>query len=70
MDVGDEEEQHKAIELTNGKTIADREISVKIAVDAKHIDEAVEKAEGTENPAHPTIGGTAAFPIVPVQTTE
>jgi len=66
VDVGDEAEQQKAIGLTDGKTIADREISVKVAVDAKHIDEAVDNAEGTENPENPSVHNTAQFPVVPV----
>jgi len=67
VDVGNEAEQQKAIELTNGQALAEREISVKIAVDAKHINHAAHNAEGNENPDHPTNGATAAFPIVPVQ---
>ncbi|KAG8877165.1 hypothetical protein FRB97_003620 [Tulasnella sp. 331] len=67
VDVGDEAEQQKAIELTNGQALAQREISVKIAVDAKHTDRAAHKAEGNENPDHPTNGATATFSIVPVQ---
>ncbi|KAG8999757.1 hypothetical protein FRB94_014111 [Tulasnella sp. JGI-2019a] len=56
VDVGDEVEQQRAIELTNGKTLAEREISVKIAVDADHARDGGEKAaEGHENPAQDTV---------------
>lgn len=45
VDVGGEEEQQKAIEAVQGKSIADREVTVKIAVNSGHRDGEEDKAE-------------------------
>lgn len=48
VDVGGEEEQQKAIAAVTGKTLADREIAVKVAVDAPPHDSEGEHAATTE----------------------
>jgi len=44
VDVGDEEQQKKALENVQGKTIADREITIKVAIDRKNFEENGENA--------------------------
>jgi len=55
VDVGNEEEQKKAIQALQGKSVAGREIAVKVAVNAKDIDEAFNQ---TEDAAEVTVVAT------------
>lgn len=61
VDVGSEEEQHKAIAALEGKDVGGRAIAVKIAVNTPHEEEAAEGEAQTE--AKPE---TVAAPEVPV----
>ncbi|KAG8892921.1 hypothetical protein FRC01_013876 [Tulasnella sp. 417] len=52
VDVGGPEEQQKAMEAVSGKTLADRDITVKVAVNAPHRgDDAKEGEDGAAAPA-------------------
>ena len=60
VDVGDEEQQKKAIELLNGKEISGRPIAVKIAVNTPHDDE--DEGEDAEKADAPAEVAPAAEP--------
>lgn len=67
VDVGNEEEQKKAIEATHGKVIADREVTVKIAVDAKRDEEAAHQAQhATDAESDPVAAAAPATEVAPV----
>jgi len=52
VDVGGEEEQKKAMDAVQGKSIADREVTVKIAVNSGHKEGEEDKAEGAPAADH------------------
>ncbi|KAG8897311.1 hypothetical protein FRB99_008235 [Tulasnella sp. 403] len=64
VDVGDEDEQKKAIDATQGKMIADREVAIKIAVNSRHEEEA--HGEGAEPAADDAAAPAEAAPAAEV----